>query len=374
MPSITKAPRDRWPEAARELEIVLLPGIHQANEFDDATDMVLRGGPGVSIDGSIKPSGEPPCGLRFHDGCHRLQIIGPLEFSNSEGRALRITVADDIVLSDIFCHHYACEGIITGSCKRGQYTNIRCEDSRSSPSGYAPDKRHGVYISGNADGSTVSGLIVSRVTGSGLQLNGAGMNEIINELVATRLEFYHCGSGGTPPLSMMACRNCRIEEFLADWTASDRWAVLFDDYKGESYACYDNDLRNYTVPRGTHPAEEGGSARNTFSAGAGWAPSPEPEPGPEPEPPPVENYVPCTGCVAHDPPYPAGQMPAPTDGEPEPPADLQPFLDEIEDALMQTAAQTAIAQAALAQITTQTQRAATALGELQAATGTAPEA
>jgi hypothetical protein len=232
--------------------------------------------------------------MRFHDGCHRLRIIGPLEVRESRGRGIRITAADDIELSDIHTHHNSIEGIITGDCLRGQYLDIAVEDSRSSPNSsvareYPPDKRHGIYISGNADDSVVKGLSVRRVTGSGLQANGAGMEAIIRGLTASELEFVHVGSGGTPPLSLMAVQDSTIERFCEDWTAGDRWAVLFADGHGSSYACRNVTFREYTVPRGTHAAEEEGSGGNHFLPGAGWSPG-EPteptEPAPEPQPEP----------------------------------------------------------------------------------------
>lgn len=304
---MTKAPQDPWPRAARGLEIVLLPGTHQAAELDGCADMVIRGGEGVIIEGSIRPSGnEPPCTLRIHNGADRLQIVGPLELFGSEGRGLRITDADEIAISDVFSHHHGIEGIITGNCPRAIYRRIRCEDSVDSPDSsvrreYTPDKRHGIYISGNGSGSDVEGLKVARVTGSALQLNGAGMNAVIRELGARELEFYDCGSGGTPPLSMMALVESVIERFYIEnlGNTNDRFGVMFADNKGAAYACYGNVLRDYTVPSGSTCPQEQGSARNTFTPGEGW--SPEPPPEPEPEPPP----------------------------EP----DVQPYLDEIDDAL-----------------------------------------
>jgi len=292
MASITKRPDDPWPNAARGLSIQLLPGVHRPVEFSGATDMTILGGEDVVIEGSIEPGGgEPPASLRFHDGCHRLAIAGPLEVRESRGRGIRITAADDIQLSDLYIHHCSIEGIITGDCRGGTYSNITVEDSRTSPDSsvareYPPDKRHGLYISGNADDSEVRGLTVRRVTGSGIQCNGAGMEAVITGVQASELVFEHCGSGGTPPISLMAVQDSTFERFCEDWTAGDRWAVLFADGHGSSYACHGVTFRDYTVPRGTHAAEEEGSRGNTFAPGDGWSPE-EPPPEPEPVPPPA---------------------------------------------------------------------------------------
>jgi len=295
MPTVTKSPADRWPQASRGLTIVLLPGVHSPAEFGGATDMTLQGGENVVIEGSLEPGGgEPPCSLRFHDGCHRLQILGPLEVRESRGRGVRITGADEIHLSDLYIHDCSIEGVITGNCPNGVYTSITVEDSRTSPDSsvareYPPDRRHGIYVSGDASGSIVERLTVRRVTGSGLQANGAGMDEIIRSLTASELVFEHCGSGGTPPISLMAVQNSSFEQFNIDWTASDRWCVLFADGHGNAYACTGNLFQTYTVPRNTHAAEEEGSRGNTFTPGQGWEPGPAPEPGPEPEPVPPDN-------------------------------------------------------------------------------------
>jgi hypothetical protein len=284
-----KAPGDRWPAASRGLTIELLPGVHQAGELEGLPDMTIQGGEGVVIEGSIRPSGgEPECSLRIHDGAHRLRIIGPLELRQSEGRGLRITAASAIALSDIYTHHNRIEGIITGGCPGAVYENIRAAESRAPAAGYTEDQLHGLYLSGDASGSTVTGLSVTSVTGSGLQCNGAGMNAIIRNLSASQMEFIHCGSGGTPPISLMAVQDSVIEQFCADWTAGDRWAVCFDDFKGPKYACRNVTFRDYTVPPGTECAVEGGSTGITRDPGDGWSPEqppPEPEPEPEPEPP-----------------------------------------------------------------------------------------
>jgi hypothetical protein len=296
MAARTKAPDDPWPEAAPGLEIQLLPGIHGPVEFSGAPDMAILGGEGVVIEGSISPGGgEPECSMRFHDGCDRLQILGPLEVWDSRGRGIRITRAADIQLADLYIHHCSIEGIITGDCDGASYRNITVEDSRQSPDSsvarqYPPDKRHGLYVSGNADGSEVRGLTVRRVTGSGLQANGAGMDAIITNLGASELVFEHCGSGGTPPISLMAVQDSTIERFCEDWTAGDRWAVCFDDGKGREYACHNVVFRDYTVPRGTECAKEGGSTGIVCDPGPGW--SPETPVPPEPEPPQPPAYDP----------------------------------------------------------------------------------
>jgi hypothetical protein len=301
MPKVTKSPADPWPSAARGLEIQLLPGVHRPVEFSGAPDMTITGGEGVVIEGSIVPGGgEPPCAIRVHDGADRLAIIGPLEVWHSSGRGIRVTAAADIRLADLYIHHCSIEGIITGDCDRASYRNITVEDSRQSPDSsvareYPPDKRHGLYVSGNADGSEVRGLTVRRVTGSGFQANGAGMDAVISGLEASELVFDHCGSGGTPPISLMAVQDSTIERFCEDWTAGDRWAVCFDDGKGREYACRNVTFRDYTVPEDTHIAVEGGSTRIHCDPGLGWSPEtpvpPEPVP-PEPEPPTPPAYDP----------------------------------------------------------------------------------
>jgi hypothetical protein len=283
-----KAPSDPWPHASRGLTIELLPGVHQAGELEGLPDMTIQGGEGVVIAGSLRPSGgEPPCSLRILDGAHRLRIIGPLEIRNSDGRGLRVTAAGSIAISDVYSHGNRIEGIITGNCPGAVYENIRVEDSRSPAAGYTPDKCHGLYISGDASGSTVTGLCAIRVTGSGFQANGAGMNAVIRSLSASQMEFIHCGSGGTPPISLMAVQDSTISEFCEDWTAGDRWAVCFADGKGAKYACRNVTFRNYTVPDGTECAALEGSSDITCQPGDGWSPdegAPEPEPEPEPEP------------------------------------------------------------------------------------------
>lgn len=291
MARVSKSPADPWPDAERGLEIQLLPGIHRPVEFSGAVDMIIMGGEGVSIEGSVNPGGgEPPCSMRFHDGCHRLRIIGPIELRHSDGRGVRITEAEEIHLSDLYIHHCSIEGIITGNCPNAVYERITVEDSRDSsiPSvrrEYTPDKRHGIYVSGDGSGSAIDGLTVRRVTGSGCQCNGAGMNAVINGLHASEMVFERCGSGGTPPISLMGCRDCTFEKFTEDWTAGEKWCVLFDDYKGAAYACSGNTFQDYTVPSGTYPSEEGGSHDNTFRAGQGWSPDEPIPPEPEPEPP-----------------------------------------------------------------------------------------
>jgi len=285
MAKVTKSPADPWPKAAKGLEIQLLPGVHQPVEFGAATDMVITGGNGVIIEGSITPSGEPACSMRFHDGCHRLQIIGPLEVRRSQGRGIRITVANDIALTEIYVHDCCIEGIITGSCLRGVYQDITVEDSGSPARGYNADQLHGVYISGNADGSSVERLNVSRVTGSGLQCNGAGMNATIDGMHASEMVFQHCGSGGTPPISLMAVLNSTFENFNIDWSApSDRWGVCFADGKGQAYACKNVTFQNYTAPRGKDCSVEQGSSQIHQDPGDGWSPdTPPPDPTPPPD-------------------------------------------------------------------------------------------
>jgi hypothetical protein len=342
MPTVTKSPRDPWPGAARDLEIVLLPGVHQAAKISGKPDMILRGGEGVIIEGSIVPSGgEPPCTLRVMDGAHRLQIIGPIEVRYSEGRGIRITEADDIVLSDIYTHHHGIEGIITGNCQRGTYDRIRCEDSRSTPDGYAADKRHGLYISGNAGGSVVQGLDVSRVTGSGLQVNGASLGYVITMLEAREMTFTRCGGGGTPPISLMGVCQALFERFCVyDVPDSRRWCTMFADGQGSQYACRENTFQTYTIPPAAICAEEEGSGNNSFSAAPGWSPGPAPEP-PEPVPP-----------------------------EPVPPAPneaLAQALADADEALASIGAQTLFANAAIATATA-------ALAVIEAQTAIATEA
>jgi len=341
MPTVQKGPNQPWPDLFAGLEIQLEPGEHQPKEFSGTRDVAILGCEGAKIVGSINPGGgEPPCGLRFNDGCHGLRIFGPLEQSGSDGRGIRITVAEEIELRDLYCHHNSIEGIITGNCPRSVYENIRVETSVASGvswvrADYPPDKRHGMYLSGDASESTVRGLTVVRVTGSGLQLNGAGMNEIIRDLSASELAFYHCGSSGTPPLSLMAVRESEIEEFFESWTASDRWAVCFADGKS-GYYCEDVTFRTYTVPEGTYCAVEQGSRNISTQPGAGWTPT-APEP-PEPEP-------------------------------PTPDGDMQALIDEAQAALGAVASQQVIATNALVVIGQQTAVAQEALAKMEALAG-----
>lgn len=285
---MTKRPDDRWPAAARGLVVELMPGVHGPVEFSGAADMLIQGCEGAVIEGSLAADGpgNPECSIRANDGCHRLAILGPLEIRGSDGRGLRITMADDIQIADLTIKHCSIEGIITGGCPRGTYTNLTVEDSDGYCPGYPPDKCHGLYISGNADGSVVSKLTVRRVTGSGLQVNGAGMNAVASGVRASELVFEHVGSGGTAPISLMAVQDSTFEKFHIDWSApDDRWGVCFDDGKGPAYACHRVTFQEYTAPRGKECAVEAGSTNIRQEPGAGWSPEEPVPPEPQPEPP-----------------------------------------------------------------------------------------
>src|SRR5215467_8234367 len=195
MPTVEKRENERWPSAQRDLTIQLMPGTHGPAEFSAAVGMTILGGEGVIIEGSsaYDGPGNPESILRFNDGCHRLRIEGPIELKESDGRGIRITMSDDIVLRNLTIHDCSVEGIITGGCRNGIYEDITVEDCKTGPvAGYPPDKRHGVYISGNGSGSHVQRLKVRRVLGSALQINGAGMDAIVRDLSAEELEFEHC--------------------------------------------------------------------------------------------------------------------------------------------------------------------------------------
>jgi hypothetical protein len=336
MPTVNKGPGDPWPALVRGIVIALEPGEHQPHEFSGVPDVTIQGTPGAKIIGSVNiGGGEPPCSMRFHDGANGLRILGPLEVSHSEGRGIRITEAEEITLQDLDIHHCSVEGIITGNCPQSEYRRIRVARSRASSQDrvrleYPPDRRHGIYLSGDASNSEVEKLTVLYVTGSALQLNGAGMDRIIRDLHAWEIACYHCGSGGTPPLSLMAVRDSVIRQFFQDWVAGDRWGVCFADGK-PGYHCEGVEFREYTVPARAHLAIEQGSNNITTEPGAGWTPG---------EPP-----------------------------EPQPPNEMQALIDEAQAAVAAIETQQAVAAAALAVISQQAQVAEDALARIEALSG-----
>jgi hypothetical protein len=283
-----KTERDSWPEPAAFDVIVLKPGVHAPAEFSACPDLTIQGQPGAIIEGSLTPrGGEDDASLRFHDGCHRLRILGPLEIRGSAGRGLSVTKADDVTIRGLESHSHGIEAVFVSNCPRANLSNLYCHDSHDTGA-TSPDRQHGLYLSGQAEDTTLTGLYCERVTGSGLQINGASLGFIITGLHARQMIFKQCGSGGTPPLSLMALHESTIEEFCIADVPSDRWAVLFSDRRGAAFSCQLNTFRTFSVPTGSRAAEEEGSGGNLYSPGAGWSPgdAPQPIPVPAPTPPP----------------------------------------------------------------------------------------